>query len=139
MVTNNKAENDIVRNVRDSFSWATTNSMVSRRIYNELLLLQNNLKYLNRIMNIESRDEWYIRRVASDCYSLITKPFSSEKNKDFFEGITIIRNQIIEMIKVTIADTRAIHTLTFLDLVESNKVEIIIDYIEEILECLERI
>ena len=104
----------------------------------ELIRWNNQLKYLQRLVN-KTKDDWYLKRAASDCVAVITTPYSENQyDEGFVEGIRLMQKKVLEKAIEISPYFRHDPILALLDLAETGMLNTLIDYIEQLEKCLER-
>lgn len=116
------------------------NDSVANNVLLELNILVNNLKYLHRLFQCRWSDEWYVRRVAYDCYMLLTNDYKKNtRRQKLSRGMRYVNDDIIKAIQRILSDQRSIHTASFLEIEESGKTPELIQYIREVMQSLSKI
>lgn len=112
--------------------------LIAEYIRGELIRWNNQLKYLQRLVN-KTKDDWYLKRAASDCVAAIATPYSADKyDASFVEGIKLMQKKVLAKAIEMSPYFRHDPILALLDLAETNKLNTLIDYIEQLEKCVER-
>lgn len=107
-------------------------------IRGELIRWNNQLKYLQRLVN-KTNDDWYIKRAASDCVAALATPYSENQyDAGFVEGIRLMQKKVLEKAIEMSPYFRHDPILALLDLAKTGMLNTLIDYIEQLEKCVER-
>lgn len=112
--------------------------LIAEYIRGELIRWNNQLKYLQRLVT-KTNDDWYIRRASSDCIAAVTSPYSTNQyDADFIEGIQLMQKKVISKAIELIPYFREDPVQALIDYAESGMLSNLINYIEQLERCLER-
>lgn len=115
-------------------------NLIADYVKNELMTWKSNLLYLQNLINYHDDDTWYVNRVASDCCSLLNYDYQFEqRDAEYIKGIIEVQNKVISKAKNLMPDFSIRPEKAIIRIATSNKLEILIQYIEQLVTCISKI